>query len=109
MSAADQEVTLPGKRKLWLEVLSGKDKHSVVHQITAMTWNAAAYQVVKEARRLAPADPEGGVQLNGMLHRLIDHGFFNTHTWRRSADSWTLLIHWRAKKGSTRWRAFWMT
>ena len=79
MSASAQQGTLAAKRKLWFEVLSGKDKHSVVHQITAMTWNAAAYQVVNKARRLAPADPEGGVQLNGMLHRLIDHGFFNTH------------------------------
>jgi len=92
MAAVGQQVTLAGKRKLWLEVLLGRDRHSVVNQITAMTWYAAAYQVVRKARRLAPADPEGGVQLNGLVHRLIDHGFFNSQmaAVRRLMDTYPL-------------------
>ncbi len=84
--------TLAEKRKHWLKVLSGKDRHSIVRQLTGMTWNAAAYQVVNEARRLAPAAPDGGVQLNGMLHRLIDDGFFNSHmaAVRRLMDKYEL-------------------
>ena len=41
-----------------------------------MAWDAAAFQVVNKARGLAPSEPEGGVQLNGLMHRLLDRGFF---------------------------------
>ncbi len=64
------------KREQWLNVLAGKDQHSIIKQLSQLAWNAASYQVVNEARRLAPSDPEGGVQLNGLMHRLLDRGFF---------------------------------
>ncbi|MEE9128430.1 MAG: hypothetical protein V3T84_00285 [Phycisphaerales bacterium] len=57
-------------------MLAGKDQHSIIKQLSQLAWNAASYQVVNEARRLAPSDPEGGVQLNGLMHRLLDRGFF---------------------------------
>lgn len=71
--------TLAEKRKQWLEVLSGEDRHSIISQITRMTWDAAAFRVVNEARRLAPRDPDGGVQLNGLMHSLLDRAFFASH------------------------------
>jgi len=71
--------TLAEKRKVWLEVLSGKDRHTITKQITWMTWDAAAFRVVNEARRLAPRDPDGGRQLNGLMHSLLDRAFFASH------------------------------
>jgi len=71
--------TLAEKRKEWLEVLSGEDRHSIISQITRMTWDDAAFRVVNEARRLAPRDPDGGRQLNGLMHSLLDRAFFASH------------------------------
>ncbi len=67
--------TYAEKRKKWLDVLSGEDRHSIVHQLIQLTWDAASFQIINEARLLAPADPEGGLQLNGLLHGLINRGF----------------------------------
>ena len=66
------------KRKLWVDCLSGDDRHSVQRQISKMLWYAAAFRVVNEARRLAPPAKEGGVELNGTVHCLLDHGFFTS-------------------------------
>lgn len=79
MTSTKEQITLAEKRPQWLEVLSGKDRHSIINQLTEMTWNAAVYQIVNEARRLAPTDSNGGVQLNGTLHGFIDHCFFTSH------------------------------
>lgn len=70
------ELTFSDKREQWLEILSGKDRHSIIRQLTQMTWDAAAFRVVNEARRLAPPAPDGGVQVNGLVHSLLDRGFF---------------------------------
>ena len=64
------------KREQWIECLNGKDYHSIMSQISWMLWNAGAYQVINEARRIAEPAAEGGIQLNGTMHRLIDDGFF---------------------------------
>lgn len=64
------------RREGWIEWLVGDDRHSIKNQITQMIWNAAGFRVINEARRLAPTDSEGGVQLNGMMHDLINRGFF---------------------------------
>src|SRR5579864_3290937 len=40
-----------------------------------MTWDVATYRVINEARRLAPTAPEGGVQLNGLVHSFLDRSF----------------------------------
>jgi len=85
--------TLAEKRKKWLEALSGEDRHSIIHQLTQMTWDAAAFRVVNEARRLAPRDPDGGVKLNGLMHSLLTRAFFVSHmaaVRRLRDDRWTL-------------------
>jgi len=64
------------KREQWIECLDGKDEHSIMLQITEMIWNAGAYRVINEARRIAEPAEEGRVKLNGMMHCLIDDGFF---------------------------------
>ena len=63
------------KRREWLRILRGKDRNAVFNQITRMLWDAAAYRVINEARALAPAAKEGGVQLNGLMHKLLDDCF----------------------------------
>ncbi len=77
------------RRDLWIECLDGNDRHSIIRQITRMVWNAAAFRVVNEARRIAPSAKEGGVQLNGLMHRLIDDSFFEAQmvAIRRLTDS----------------------
>jgi hypothetical protein len=64
------------RRDLWIDCLTGNDRHSIKYQIHRMLLNAATFRVINEARRIAPPAKEGGVQLNGMMHRLITDGFF---------------------------------
>ena len=66
------------KRDQWIEWLSGKDPHSITNQIIQMVWDAAVWRVINEARGLAPDAEEGGVQLNGDMHRLIDRTSFQS-------------------------------
>lgn len=89
--------TLDDKRKQWLEALNGDDRHAIVRQLIQMSWDSASFRAVNEARRLAPADPDGGVQLNGLMHSLIDRGFFTMQVVavRRLMDSYPL----KGKKG----------
>jgi len=70
--------TFKDKRQFWIECVSGKDPHAIRRQLTDMIWNAAAYRVVNEARRLASPAEDGGVELNGLMHRLIDKCFFES-------------------------------
>jgi hypothetical protein len=71
---------LSEKRKQWLEVLSGSDQNSINRQLAQLTWDAAAYRVINEARLFAkpvdPRNPHGNVQLSGLMHNLIERGFF---------------------------------
>lgn len=73
------KATLAEKREEWLKALNGDDPHSIKKQLAWMTWNVAAYRLVNEARRLAPAAPEGGAQLNGLMHNMLDRVFFAAH------------------------------
>jgi len=70
-----QYAEFKAKRALWIECLSGDDRHSVIWQIHDMLWNAATFHVIGEARRLANPAKEGGVELSGLVHRLIDECF----------------------------------
>jgi len=84
--------TFKAKRQFWIDCLSGGDPHAIRRQLTAMTWDAAAYRVVNEARRLAPPAEDGGVELNGLMHRLIDKCFFESQMLaiRRLTDVYNL-------------------
>ncbi len=72
--------TLSAKLKQWREALSGNDPNSINRQLAQLTWDAASYRVINEARRFAkpvvPSDPRGNVQLSGLMHNLIERGFF---------------------------------
>lgn len=65
------------KRKRWIECLEADDPSSVFSQIHRLVWNAVSFRTVLEARRLAEPAPEGGVQLGGLLHGLLDECFFD--------------------------------
>jgi hypothetical protein len=68
------------KEKLheWREWLLGDDVHSIRNQIHTMLWDYAVFQTINEARRYAPRDTEGHVQLNRMVHAFINRAFFET-------------------------------
>lgn len=87
------------KRELWIECLSGKDRNSIFNQIFDMVWNAAVFQVINEARKIAPENEEGQKEINGMLHYFIDECFFDSQflTIRRLTDPAYELRH--PKKG----------
>ncbi len=68
--------TFGQKRKAWLKQLVGKDPNSVSNQLAWMTWWFASFNVINEARRIAPVTSDGHVKLNGLTHELITHGFF---------------------------------
>lgn len=79
MGSPDKNNDFKNKRKEWLEVIRGDDPHSITNQLIEMTWDAASYRVINEARRLAPVTPEGkGVQLSGLVHTLVDRTFFTS-------------------------------
>lgn len=64
------------KRESWIDWYSGEDRHSIIYQIHTMTWDAAVYRVINEARKYAKVTDKGCVELNGMIHILIDKCFF---------------------------------
>ena len=66
------------RRTIWIQCFNGEDPNSIMRQIPRMIWDSAAFRVVNEARRIAPSDEDGGVQLNGLMHDLIDKGFFES-------------------------------
>jgi len=80
------------KREQWIECFNGKDEHSIVTQISWMLWNAGAYRIIDEARRIAEPADDGGVQLNWTMHGLIDDGFLISQTVaiRRLKDTYNL-------------------
>jgi hypothetical protein len=88
--------TYAEKRAKWIEALTCADPHSICNQIASMTWNVAAYRIIYEARLLAPPCEDGGVQLNGLLHNLLDRGFFESHALsvRRLVDASDLTGKW---------------
>jgi len=88
MTTSVQQPAFSEKRKLWLEALNGTDGNSIVSQIFQMTWDDASFRVINEARRLAPVDPDGSVQLNGLVLRLLNRGFLaiQASAIRRLAD-----------------------
>ena len=60
------------KRNQWVEMLGGKDRHSIFKQLTEIYINDIYYRVINETRRLSI---ENKVNQNGRLHHLIDTGF----------------------------------
>jgi hypothetical protein len=64
--------------KLWRECLAGQDSNSIFSQITLLTWDAAIFRMLLEARRSQieqnPTDPA----VNGRLHSFIDRNFFQS-------------------------------
>ena len=66
------------KRESWIQSFSGKDHNSIINQIYQMVWNAAVFEVVNEARRIAQVDAKGQTEINGMLHRFMDRCFFDS-------------------------------
>jgi len=85
-------VTFAQRREHWLKALSGEDRHSIKNQLWEMTFDLATFDVINEARRLAPPAQEGGVQLNGLMHRFLNRGFFNSQmvAVRRLCDTYDL-------------------
>jgi len=63
-------------RKEWRDCLFGEDRNSIWRQLSRMLWNSAAFQIVNEGRMSAPPRDEGGLQINGLVHGLINDGFF---------------------------------
>jgi len=68
--------SLPEKRQQWLKILNGADRHSVSNQLARIGWDFAAFAAINEARRIAPTDANGNARLHGLLHNLLDRGFF---------------------------------
>lgn len=84
------------KRQEWIRCLTHRvepagtlDRNCILAQVYAMVWDAAAYRVVLEARRVAPRDHRGRVKLNPMLHYLLDRCFYQSQlvAVRRQLDS----------------------
>lgn len=60
----------------WREWLFGEDTHSIQRQILNMIWDAAVFRTINEARNYSEIDENGEPQLNNMVHRFINHSFF---------------------------------
>ena len=56
--------------------MDGEDPFSIARQIGQMLEEDMTYRVVNECCRLAPSSPRGDVHINGMIHELIDSGYF---------------------------------
>lgn len=69
-------------RKKWSEWYScledREDPNSISNQVRVMMWDACAFRAINEVRALAPKADEGGVQLNALLHDLLDRTFVSS-------------------------------
>ena len=76
----DQEIfdQFKAKHTLWKVCLDGEDRNSIITQIHMMIWNAAVFNVINEARKIAPTDTKGRKELNGMLHTFMDRCFVDS-------------------------------
>jgi len=63
---------------LWKKCLDGEDRNSVINQIHMMIWNSAVFNVINEARKIAPTDTKGRKELNGMVHTFMDRCFVDS-------------------------------
>lgn len=80
------------RRALWIRCLDGDDRNTVFKQIYQLIWNTGVFRVINEARKAAPPAKEGGVQLNGMIHRFMDQCFFESQLLaiRRLTDTYPI-------------------
>ena len=79
MTNDERSLKFSEKRQQWLEVLAGKDTHSINNQLTRMTWDDVSFRMIDEARRLAPVGDEENLQINGMMHDLLNRCFFDSY------------------------------
>ncbi len=95
MSESEALQKFKDKHALWKACLSGNDRNSVFNQIYAMVWNAAVFNVINEARRLASIDNQEQAEMNGMVHQFIDNCFFDSQmvAIRRLVDVPSQLEH----------------
>jgi hypothetical protein len=62
------------KHEQWCKCIA-TDTTSIGNQLTHLIWNTAVFRVVNQCRGLAERADDGGVQLNGMVHRAFDEFF----------------------------------
>lgn len=68
------------KRNEWIRCLGSKDRNSVIFQVYDLIWNAAAYRVVCEGRRIAGRDEQGQARVSVLLHNLLDRTFYQSQS-----------------------------
>lgn len=73
------------KRLDWIRCLDHKDpqtgkldRNCVLAQVYDLVWNAGAYRIVLEARRIAEKDERGTIKLHGLTHQLLDRCFYQS-------------------------------
>jgi len=76
MTQPDPITELAQRFVLWKECLNGEDTNSVTSQLSSLTWDAAAFRTVNEARRISSERTNGNVEQNGMMHQLLDRCYF---------------------------------
>lgn len=83
------------RHELWKKCLLGDDRNSIHQQIHRMLFETGSWLVLNESRKYAPPVKEGGVQLNGMVHNLIDICFAESQfsTIRRLVDTYPIDGH----------------
>jgi len=80
------------KREIWLNCLNKDDTNSIIQQVFKMIWNFASFNIINEARKYAYTASNGGVQLNWLMHSLINRCFFDSQLMaiRRLTDRYPL-------------------
>lgn len=82
------------KWKEWQGCLADDaDRNSVSMQVKSMMWRACAFRTINDARGLAVEAKDGGLQLNALLHGLLDESFIASQLIdirRLSEDNWKI-------------------
>ena len=89
---ADDYDKFKEKMEIWKECISGKDQNSIINQLSTMSWNAAVFRVINEARKNAATNEKGEFKLNAMVHNFINNCFFENQitTIRRLTDNYPI-------------------
>ncbi len=78
VSTAQSVEGLKEKFEEWDNMLSGRDKHSILNQIRDMIFDSAVFQCINESRKYAAKDDKGNIKQNIMIHSFINESFFKT-------------------------------
>ena len=59
----------------------GKDRNSVLRQLSGMSWDIGVFKIANEAMRLSDKDSEQNIKQNGLVWDMFTNCFLKLNCW----------------------------